>query len=130
MGGLGKEWVGTVMRGFRWCWLGSVSTMVGGFGWADRWWVGSAVGGFGWARLWVPMDGSVVGGFWWVSNKTQAEASSQVDLYRIGFSFLFCCDLMVDSAIVVWVVGRHFGSAFSALSFTLYSAFSAYQTLL
>ena len=66
-----------------------------------------------------------------LSNETQAGAPSQADLYRSDFfSFLFCCDLMVDSAIVVWVVGRHFGSAFSALSFTLYSAFSAYQTLL
>ena len=41
MGGLGNEWVGTVMCGFRWC--GSVSTMVGGFGWADRWcWLGQS----------------------------------------------------------------------------------------
>ena len=37
MGGLGNGWVGTVMCGFRWCWLGSVPTVVGGFGWVDGW---------------------------------------------------------------------------------------------
>ena len=121
MGWDGDVWVQMVLAGF--------SFNNGGWDRMGR----SMVGGLGcrWVRLWVSMDGSVVGGFWWVSDKTQAEASSQADLYRIGFfSFLFCCDLMVDSAMVVWVVGRHFGSAFSALSFTLYSAFNAYQTLL
>ena len=90
MGWDGDVWVQMVLAGF--------SFNDGGWDWMG----GSMVGGLGcrWVRLWVSMDGSVVGGFWWVSDKTQAEASSQADLYRIGFfSFLFCCDLMVDLAV-------------------------------
>ena len=55
--------------------------------------------------------------FWWVFDKTQAKASSLADLYRIGFfSFLFCCDLMVDL-----VVGC--GSAFGIGKFFFFFCF-------
>ena len=54
-----------------------------------------------------------------LSNETQAEASSQVDLYCSGlffflFSFFFIyfiflvCDLMLNSAVVVWVMDLAF----------------------
>ena len=52
-----------------------------------------------------------------LSNETQAGASSQVDLYCSGlffflfsfFSFIFLvCDLMLNSAVVVWVMDLAF----------------------